>query len=180
MVTLDRELDRRAMTVLRAGPRGQLDWCVDPLVFALVMPSFRPPTAYEAWRTRSGKLQVTRTRWRRDVDHIRLHQAGDGATHTDPPTPTIEIAEGMLESAEFERLFAALLDTAVPSIVNPRQRGLDGVTYELGVAVDAVAARYKWWSIPPAGWEPLATFLHEFTRLAESAVRPLTEPARAT
>ena len=174
---IDRELYLRAIGTLRAGPRGDIAWMIDPLVFALILPSFRPPVAYEAW-SEDGRALVTRTTWRRDLDGDRQSRAPT-ASGGAPLPPTIEVADAVLDADVLDPLVATVVDAAVPGIARAREGGLDGTSYELALTLGSATAHFKWCSTPPRVWEPLGAFLRDFTRLADSVVRPRTNDQRS-
>jgi hypothetical protein len=180
-VTPGARLEALAIAQLRQERGDRWSLWAPPLVLVVVQPSFKVPIAYEAVRQhRAARLLARRTVWRRDVDRARVPPSLSSAEpEAAALAPTFEVAEGPLDEEAFLREQQALAAASVPAFPPTGHMGLDGVTFELVLSADLVSTRYRWWTSPPPGWEPLATFVQRFIQLSERAIGVSHDPPRA-
>ncbi len=96
--------------------------------------------------------------WRRGTDFDKFRTPVERLRYPRSLPPTIDSAAAPIERPLAEQIIASLQEVRIPAVPKERPCGADGVAHELFAGDAFCSCAFRWWSVPPEGWRPLAAW----------------------
>ncbi len=145
----------------------------------LILPSFRPPIAWDVFRRPRKDSEhdhvLLRSSWRSDLDEEKLRTPVERLRHPYPLVPSIVVHQLSVPSEDLKSLAIDLAGLEIRIGASPPIGGVDGVFYEVALEQPphfialAAKCRLSWWCDLPTEWRQLAAWAKRAEGVFESA-----------
>jgi hypothetical protein len=165
-----RRLEEEAVATLMRLPERDRSL---PECHAVILPSFEDCRSYTVLVSppdSSVPIRGVKRTWRRHVDLAKFEGPVVRLRYGPTLQPTIDEQETVLPREVAASILERAAGTRVPPCIRERIVGADGETYVLSFGGLFVSTRFKWWSHPPEGWEPLEMLLRDIARAVDDGL----------
>jgi len=168
----------RAIDQLRNGRPGESGYG-RRIALVLTIPTFDHPVARDIRQTASGEMYVVRTVWQRGFDSPPRSASAFALRSPTPPfplldhdpfghhAPTLVSTRLPVDTSALGSLLATIGCASIACHPQHADASVESMVYEVTFGSGLTETRYRWAAEPPAGWEPLGSFVVGLIRLVD-------------